>query len=64
VERFTVRALGLITYNTLIASSISTSSTGEGVFCGPANDPFFVDLGGIFDLGDAPRQNNNHKEQF
>src|SRR5690606_6993971 len=21
------------------------------------DDPFFVDLGGIFDLGDAPRQN-------
>jgi hypothetical protein len=29
--------------------------TGEKVFCGTADDPFFVDLGGIFDLGDAPR---------
>ena len=27
------------------------SSTGEFVFCGPVDDPFFVDLGGIFDLG-------------
>ena len=26
------------------------------VFAGPVDDPFFVDLGGIFDLGDAPRQ--------
>jgi hypothetical protein len=26
------------------------------VYCGPVDDPFFVDLGGIFDLGDAPRQ--------
>jgi len=29
---------------------------GETVYCGPMDDPFFVDLGGIFDLGDAPRQ--------
>src|SRR5450432_2802423 len=42
-------------YNTLINNAITTSSTGEKVFCGTADDPFFVDLGGIFDLGDAPR---------
>jgi hypothetical protein len=42
-------------YNTLINNSIATASTGEKVFCGTADDPFFVDLGGIFDLGDAPR---------
>lgn len=44
-------------YNSLINSAITTASTGEKVFCGTADDPFFVDLGGIFDLGDAPRQN-------
>ncbi len=44
-------------YNTLINNAITTSSTGEKVFCGTSDDPFFVDLGGIFDLGDAPRQN-------
>ena len=44
------------TYEALITSSIMTASSGEKVFCGPADDPFFVDLGGIFDLGDAPRQ--------
>ncbi len=49
------------TYNTLISNAIATASSGETVFCGPADDPFFVDLGGIFDLGDAPRQNNNNK---
>jgi hypothetical protein len=48
--------LNVADYNTLITSSISTATTGERVFCGPADDPFFVDLGGIFDLGDAPRQ--------
>ncbi len=44
------------TYDALIAASIMTTNTGEKVYCGPADDPFFVDLGGIFDLGDAPRQ--------
>ncbi|MEO7768722.1 MAG: DUF4331 domain-containing protein, partial [Ferruginibacter sp.] len=42
-------------YNTLINNSIKTTRAGERVFCGTADDPFFVDLGGIFDLGDAPR---------
>ena len=42
-------------YNSLINSAITTSSKGEKVFCGTSDDPFFVDLGGIFDLGDAPR---------
>ena len=45
-------------YNSLINSAITTASSGEKVFCGTADDPFFVDLGGIFDLGDAPRQNS------
>lgn len=43
-------------YETLMTNAIKTASTGERVFCGPVDDPFFVDLGGIFDLGDAPRQ--------
>ena len=43
-------------YETLMTQAIKTASTGEKVFCGPVDDPFFVDLGGIFDLGDAPRQ--------
>ncbi len=38
-------------YATLMASAIMTASSGEKVFCGPVDDPFFVDLGGIFDLG-------------
>jgi Domain of unknown function (DUF4331)/Secretion system C-terminal sorting domain len=42
-------------YNTLINNSIKTARTGEKVFCGTSDDPFYVDLGGIFDLGDAPR---------
>ena len=42
-------------YESLIQNAIKTASTGEKVFCGTSDDPFFVDLGGIFDLGDAPR---------
>jgi hypothetical protein len=50
--------LGAANYDALIASSIYSTPEGGQVFCGPSDDPFFVDLGGIFDLGDAPRQNN------
>ncbi len=50
-------AVGLATtYETLISQAIQITSNGEKVYCGPADDPFFVDLGGIFDLGNAPRQ--------
>jgi hypothetical protein len=47
--------LNAASYDALIQSAITTASSGEKVFCGPSDDPFFVDLGGIFDLGDAPR---------
>ena len=49
-------------YNSLIEKAIATTSTGERVFAGTADDPFFVDLGGIFDLGDAPRTGLTHSE--
>lgn len=49
-------------YNSLITNAIETTTSGEKVFCGTADDPFFVDLGGIFDLGDAPRQNGQPKD--
>jgi len=44
------------TYEALYTGAITTASTGENVFAGPTDDPFFVDLGGIFDLGNSPRQ--------
>jgi hypothetical protein len=43
-------------YATLMQNAITNSTAGERVFCGPTDDPFFVDLGGVFDLGDLPRQ--------
>ncbi len=49
-------------YETLFTNAITSTSTGETVFAGPVDDPFFVDLGGIFDLGDAPRQNGTPRD--
>lgn len=48
-------------YAALEANAITAAISGESVYCGPIDDPFFVDLGGIFDLGDAPRQMNGNK---
>ena len=39
------------TYEDLVAPAILTASTGETIFCGPRDDVFFVDLGGVFDIG-------------
>jgi len=38
-------------YDALVNAAIATASTGEKLFCGPIDDPFFVDLGGAFDVG-------------
>ena len=38
-------------YATLMQNAVSTAVGGEKIFCGPVDDPFFVDLGAIFDLG-------------
>ena len=42
-------------YYSLVADAVTALPGGGKVYAGPADDPFFVDLGGIFDLGDAPR---------
>ncbi|MGI9147021.1 MAG: DUF4331 domain-containing protein [Chloroflexota bacterium] len=39
-------------YEALAAAAVTTLPTGETVFAGQRADPFFVDLGAIFDLGD------------
>ena len=49
-------------YDELFTGAVQTASTGERVFVGPVDDPFFVDLGGIFDLGDAPRQGGQPRD--
>ncbi|MEZ5057012.1 MAG: DUF4331 family protein [Saprospiraceae bacterium] len=45
-----------------LMTSAMTQSTGETVFAGPTDDPFFVDLAGVFDLGDLPRQNGDPRD--
>jgi len=56
-------AVGLgTTYEELITGAIMTASTGERVFAGPSDDPFFVDLGGIFDLGNSARQDGDNRD--
>jgi predicted outer membrane repeat protein len=63
--------LGAANYETLITNAVANASgnnaAGETVFCGPSDDPFFVDLGGAFDLGgfrkpgpDAVAKSNTH----
>ena len=46
-------------YDMLIAEAIATATTGEKVFCGPADDPFFVDLAGAFDVGNFRPEGNS-----
>ena len=50
IENTTV-GLGAADYNALMTAAIATATSGEKVFCGPIDDPFFVDLGGAFDAG-------------
>jgi hypothetical protein len=38
-------------YDQIWNAAITTTNSGETLFCGPVDDPFFVDLAGIFDLG-------------
>jgi hypothetical protein len=45
-------------YDTLVKGAIATATSGEKVYCGPADDPFFVDLAGAFDLGGFRPQGN------
>src|SRR5436853_98491 len=38
-------------YDDLVNKAIAITATGEKIYCGPVDDPFFVDLGGAFDVG-------------
>ena len=43
--------LAVTSYDSLIKKAMDTAASGEVVYVGPADDPFFVDLAGAFDLG-------------
>ncbi len=53
-----VVGLGAPNYNTLVQNAVATATTTEKVFCGPADDPFFVDLAGAFDVGNFRPEGN------
>jgi len=59
--------LGASNYDAIATAAIETATGGGGekIFCGPIDDPFFVDLGGIFDLGETrsswPKDGVSHK---
>jgi hypothetical protein len=56
-------ALGLnTTYDALRSAAIATAATGERVFCGPADDPYFADIGALYDLANAPRQSGTPRD--
>ncbi len=48
-----VVGLGAANYDALMNASITpaTGGGGEIIYCGPADDPFFADIGGVFDVG-------------
>ena len=50
--------LEAVDYNSLVEKAIATASSGEKVFCGPVDDPFFVDLAGAFDAGNFRPEGN------
>lgn len=54
--------LGASSYSQLMQDAFMDASTGERVFAGPTDDPFWVDLGGVFDLGDLPRQGSDPRD--
>lgn len=47
-------------YNAVAAQAVTNVGQGITVFAGPRDDPFFVDLGSIFDLGGLRPLNSLH----
>jgi hypothetical protein len=43
--------LNASSYDALMTAAVTTAASGEKIFAGPVDDPFFVDLGGAFDVG-------------
>jgi hypothetical protein len=55
-----VGPVGMPNYDALWQSAIVTASDGTKIFVGPRDDPFFVDLGAIFDLLTIRNVPGNH----
>jgi hypothetical protein len=50
VAPYFVGPVSMPNYDALANSAITTASDGTRIFVGPRDDPFFVDLGAVFDL--------------
>ncbi|MDZ4795326.1 MAG: DUF4331 domain-containing protein [Bacteroidota bacterium] len=50
--------LGAANYNTLVQNAVATATSTEKIYCGPSDDPFFVDLAGVFDVGNFRPEGN------
>jgi len=48
-----------MSYGGIMNSAIASATSGERVFCGPVDDPFFVDLAGAFDVGNFRPEGNS-----
>jgi hypothetical protein len=59
-----VVGLGADSYKALMTAAIATATTGEKVFAGPVDDPFFVDLGGAFDVGGFRKKGRDGVAKF
>lgn len=46
-------------YDSLMKNAIATATTGEKVYAGPADDPFFADMAGLFDYGGIRPEGNS-----
>ena len=51
-------------YDSIMMAAIATASTGETILCSPIDDPFFVDLGGAFDVGNFRRNGRDAVAKF
>jgi hypothetical protein len=45
--------LGAANYGSLFDAAVTNASGGEKVFCGPADDPFFTNIGGFNDIANG-----------
>lgn len=63
IENPTV-GLGAPDYESLATAAAMHATSGETVFCGPRDDPFFVDLGGAFDVGNFRKNGRDGLAKF
>jgi hypothetical protein len=59
-----VVGLAASSYKDLMMNAVTTATSGEKVFCGPVDDPFFVDIGRAFDVGSFTKNSRDGVAKF